>query len=166
MSLTRDFLAQLQLTDDAADRILAAYEEAVAALTQQHDAALAEAQSAHAAYRAQVETERQQSARRAALADALSRFGANSQAIPLMLDACPLAESDWAGDALADEGGTLNAIRARYAPLFDAPRTLPTARIAPPDSPGGPMTLEDLRRMSAEDINRRWATVKQTLDRL
>ena len=164
MSLNRDFLTELQLTGDTADRILAAYEEAVAALTRQHDAALAEAQSAHEAYRMQVEMERRQSARRAALSDALSRFGANPQALPLMLDALSLPEEAWDGDALADEGSILNDVRARYAPMFDKPRTLPTSRIAPPDSPGGPLTLDDLRRMSPEDINRRWSSVKQTLD--
>ena len=163
MSLTRELLAELSLGEADAQRILAAHDEAIRTLNQEHEEALAAAHAEYAAYRADVEQTRRNAARRETLSAALTRFGANPQAIPLMLDALSLPEDAWNGDALADEGCTLTAVRAQYAPLFDAPRVLPTAPIAPPGMSGGPLTHDDLRRMSPDDINRIWPSVIKTL---
>ena len=190
MSLTRKLLKELELTDSAIERIIAAHVETVDALRQERDAALSAAadrdeifrereelrtqseahlsdllrvQTEYTAYRAQVDEAQHRETRRAALADALARAGANADAIPLMVDALPLGRDDWNGDTLADEGSVIARAQAQYAPLFARPQKLPTRRVAPPVDAGGALSHEDLKRMSATDINRNWTAVRQAL---
>lgn len=190
MSLTRKLLKELELNDSTIERIIAAHVETVDALRQERDTALSAAadrdelarerdalrtqseehladlhrmEAEFTAYRTQVDESQHRAARRSALADALSRAGANAQAIPLMVDALPLCSSDWNGDALADEGAVIAQAQSRYAPLFAQPQKLPTLRVAPPVDAGGTLSPEDLKRMSATDINRNWTAVRQAL---
>ena len=86
MSLTRRLLKELELNEDAVERIIAAHVETVDALRQERDAALTagEAQLAEtaaareelSACRAQYDRERHAQARRAALAEALREINA------------------------------------------------------------------------------------------
>lgn len=184
--LNREMLQGLQLNEDVITSILGAHEEAVAALRQEgaasldalaqerdewrtrsqaHETAALSAQEALSAYQAQVEQTQLQQARHAALCDALARFGANEQAIAMMADAAMLTEADWNGDKLADEGAFLCTMKSRYAGLFSVPQSIPTRRVNPPVTPGGALTPDDLRHMSAGDINSNWSAVKQALGR-
>ena len=190
MSLTRKLLKELELTDSAIERIIAAHVETVDTLRQERDAALSAAadrdeifrereelrtqseahlsdllrvQTEYTAYRAQVDEAQHRETRRAALADALARAGANADAIPLMVDALPLGRDDWNSNALADEGSVIARAQAQYAPLFARHQKLPTRRVAPPGDAGGALSHEDLKRMSATDINRNWTAVRQAL---
>lgn len=190
MSLTRRLLRELELNDNAVERIIAAHVETVDALRQERDSAraladtaqsalqerdelrtladahqqeAAAAQEALASYRAQVEEERHHAARRAHLAEALAAQGANPQAIPLLLDAIHLSEEDWTGDALNDSATCLQPYRVRYGALFAERSPLPVTRVAPPVSQGGALTSADVRRMSAKDINQNWSAVRKAL---
>ena len=189
MSLTRKLLKELELNETAIERIIAAHVDTVDVLKQERDSALTRASQAEAAvqeqdelrtlaqtrqqeadtareeltaYRAQVEAERHTAARRAALADALEKQGANQQAIPLLLDAISLPEDAWAGSELCDETA-LQPWRAKYAALFAAKTPMPVTRVAPPISAGGLLTHADLKRMSAAEINRHWNAVRTAL---
>ena len=173
MSLTRKLLKELELNDDAVERIIAAHVDTVDALRQERDAALAqrEAQLAEtasareelSAYRAATEQAQHASARRSALAEALADQGANPQALPLLLDAVTLPEEAWDGDALPDAAAALQAYRAKYPGLFAAKKPIPVKRISPPLSGGGALTHADVKRMSASDINRNWSAVQKAL---
>lgn len=190
MSLTRKLLKELELNDSAIERIIAAHVDTVDALRQERDSALTRAAQIEAsieerdelrtlaethqqeaasareeltAYRTQVETEKHFTARRTALADALTAQGANPQAIPLLLDAITLQEEDWAGDALADAAVTLQPWRAKYGALFAAKTPLPVTKVHPPIHGGGVLTHADVKRMSASDINRNWSAVRNAL---
>ncbi len=192
MSLTRKFLKELELTDEVIEPIIAAhvavtdalkqerdeYRDASAALegmTQErdawremageHQASLEALRAEYEGYQAETEEHRHQAARREALTGALRAAGANPQAIPLLLDALPLPADCWNGDALADEGGLMAKIRAKYSPMFSDPIPLATARVSPPVDMGGVMTQQDLRRMSPDDINRNWDIVATALKR-
>lgn len=190
MSLTRKLLKELELNDAAIERIISAHVETVDGLRQERDSALeraaqiestveerdelralAEAHAQEAAsareeltvYRAQVEEEKHFTARRVALTQALAEQGANPQAIPLLLDAITLREEDWSGDSLTDAAATLQPWRAKYSALFAAKSPLPITRVSPPVSGGGLLTPADVKRMSANDINRNWSAVKTAL---
>ena len=190
MSLTRKLLKELELNETAIERIIAAHVDTVDALRQERDAALtratqieasieerdelrtrldAQTQEAAAAkdelvaYRAQVESEQHASARRTALADALTVHGANPQALPLLLDAISLPEEHWHGDTLADAAASLQPWRAKYGALFAAKSPLPVTRVQPPINGGGTLTPADVKRMSASDINRNWSAVRSAL---
>lgn len=192
MSLTRRLLKELELTDDAVERIIAAHADTVDALKQERDAALIRAQQTEAslqerdelrtladtrlaeasaareeldAYRTRTEARRQQEARRTALAEALAGLGANPQAIPLLLDAVKLPEECWAGDALADPSAALHPVRTQYGAFFTARSPIPVTQVRPPVSAGGLLTHEDIRRMSEGDINRNWSAVSTALTR-
>ena len=187
MSLTRKLLKELELNETAIERIIAAHVDTVDALRQERDSALtravqteasiqerddlrtrldaqtqeaAAAKEELAAYRAQVESERHASARRNALADALTAHGANPQALPLLLDAISLPEEHWHGDALTDAAASLQPWRAKYSALFAAKSAIPVTTVRPPINGGGLLTHADVKRMSASDINRNWSAVR------
>lgn len=190
MSLTRKLLKELELNDNAIERIIAAHADTVDALKQERDSAMTRASQieasieernelrtqmeAHqqeaasireelAAYRAQVEAERHTAARRTALSEALISQGANPQALPLLLDAISLPENAWAGEALADAAASLQPWRAKYGALFAAKSPIAVTRVCPPVGGGGALTHADVKRMSASDINRNWSAVRSAL---
>lgn len=173
MSLTRKLLKELELNEEAVERIIAAHVETVNALQQERDAALgqSEAQQAEtaavreefAAFRASTEQAQQAAARRAALTEALAQQGASSSALPLLLDAITLPEESWAGDTLKDAAAALQAYRVKYPGLFAAKKPLPVTRVSPPLGGGGALTHADVKRMSAGDINRNWSAVQKAL---
>ena len=190
MSLTRKLLREMELNEQAVERIIAAHVETVDALRQERDAALQRASAVEAtqqerdelrslaesrlqeasaaqaeltAYRAQVDAERRHSARRTALTDALTAQGANPQALPLLLDAINLPEDAWSGDSLTDAAASLQPYRAKYSALFAARSPIPVTRVSPPIAGGGTLTPADVKRMSAHDINRNWSAVKTAL---
>lgn len=174
MSLTRKLLKELELTDTAIERIIAAHVDTVDALRQERDAALAQSealqgetaavQAEYTSYRTQVDKEKHASVRRSALASALEKQGANPQALPLLLDAITLPEEAWAGDSLADAEAALHPFRAKYSALFAAKSPVPVKKIRPPVGSGGLLTHADVKRMSADDINRHWSAVKCALE--
>ena len=190
MSLTRKLLKEMELNETAIERIIAAHVETVDALRQERDSALSRAEQVEASlteqeelralalareqeaaavreeltrYRAQVEAEKHSAARRTALSDALTALGANPQALPLLLDAITLPEDAWNGDALADASAALQPWHAKYSAFFAARETIPVTPIRPPVSSGGLLTPADVKRMSADDINRNWNAVKNAL---
>lgn len=189
MSLTRKLLKELELNEEAIERIIAAHADTVDALRTERDAALAAVSAREDAaaerdalrqaaanhlqeaerlrneyddYRRQVEGERTAARREAVLRSALSRAGANEQAIPLLAKAVVTAEEDWENDALRDEAAALAAVRETYAAFFAQPQPLPTDSFSPPLE-GGRLTCEEIRRMSAEEINRNWTQVQDAL---
>lgn len=174
MSLTRKLLKELELNEEAIERIIAAHVDTVDALKQETQEArsAAELQQAQAlavqeeltAYREQVEQEQHASARRCALAEALTSQGANAAALPLLLETVALPEEAWNGDTLTDPAAILTPIRAKYAGLFAARKPIPITRVSPPLNGGGQLTHADVKRMSAHDINRNWSAVKSALE--
>lgn len=175
MSLTRKLLKELELDPSAIERIISAHAETVDALKQEAATAstqltaaqesAAALQADYDAYRTQVEDEKRLSARHQALTAALTEAGANPQALPLLLDAITLPEEAWQGNAIVNPAEALHPWRTKYAALFQVKSPLPVTRAAPPIHTGGLLTPTDVKRMSAEDINRHWSAVKTALQR-
>lgn len=190
MSLTRRLLRELELSDSAIERIIAAHAETIDALRTERDEArtalaeheqvlserdaLREEAAAHQAdaerlrteldtFRQQVSRERTAALRHHTLCQALTRAGANPQAVPLLAQAVTTSDEDWAEDRLLDEDAALRAVREQYAPFFSKTRQLPTDRITPPLQSGGELSREDVQRMSADEINRHWTQVRSAL---
>ncbi len=181
MSLTRRLLKELELTDAAIERVIAAHTATVEALKQERDAALSDAEESArkeldaarqeaaatlaelTAYRAQVEAARMHEARRAALSEALEKHGVNPAALPLMLDAVSIPEEEWDGDALLHADAVVHALQEKYGPLFARRTPLPVQKVEPPVASGGALTHQDVMRMSPEDINRNWSAVQTAL---
>ena len=187
MSLTRSLLKELQISPDAAERIIAAHAESIDALRQERDTARGEAaqlesiraqlaemtqardeacQARDSAreelsalcgqfddYRQAVETEKHHQARHANLRNALQSAGANPHALDLLLLAIHPDESAFDGD------------KAQYGAFFAQPTRLPTDFVSPPVTAAPPLTKEDVRRMSQEDINRNWSSVCSVLSK-
>ena len=165
MALTRRLLKELELNDETIERIIAAHAETVTALQAQatgHENEARRIQGELDAFRQQVESERTGHLRQQTLEDALRRAGANEHAAPLLARTLEIHEGDWDGAQLRDEEAFLSPVRAQYAPFFSQPQPIPTDRISPPLD-GGIITLEDVRRMSAEEINRNWSQVCSAL---
>ena len=195
MSLTRSLLKELQISPDAAERIIAAHAESIDALRQERDAARGEAaqlESIRAAlaemtqardeacqareelsalggqfdsYRQQVETEKHQQTRHANLRAALQSAGANPHALDLLLLALHPDESAFDGDKITDPDALFTPLKAQYGAFFAQPTRLPTDVVSPPVTAAPPLTKEDVRRMSQEDINRNWSSVCSVLSK-
>ena len=173
MSLTRKLLKELELDNNAIERIITAHAETVDALKQEAASAQAQLTAAqeemtsvhaeYAAYRTQAEGEKRHAARHAALSAALLDAGANPAALPLLLDAIALPEEAWQDNALPDPDAALHPWRTKYAALFQVKSPIPVTRVSPPIHAGGLLTPADVKRMSAEDINTHWSAVKTAL---
>lgn len=175
MSLTRKLLKEMELSSSVIERIISAHAETVDALKQEAAAASAQLASAqeraaalqadYDAYRSHAENEQRLAARQQALSAALTQAGANPQALPLLLDAITLPEEAWQDNALSNPAEALYPWRTKYAALFQVKSPLPVTRVQPPVPTGGLLTHADVKRMSADDINRHWSAVKTALQR-
>jgi len=189
MSLTRRLLRELALNDDAIERIIAAHVETVDALRSErdearsaaaaleqtaaerdelHEAAMTHQQEAqrlqaeYEMYRHQVETERTAQGRANAIREALRSAGANELALPLLAQAVQTTESDWDGTALRETADVLTPVLEQYGAFFSHPIPIPTDPVSPPLD-GSALSREDIRIMSAEEINRNWSQVSSAL---
>lgn len=190
MSLNRKVLRELKLEDDVIEQVLSLHHEAVDALRTELDEAVAAAagreeavaqaealrseSAAHQeeaarlqteldAFRRQVHEERTAAGRQSALEEALRQAGANEYAVPLLAQAIQTSEEDWDGASLTDAAHTLAPVTEQYAAFFSEPVPLPTQRVTPPLSSAALLTHQDLRAMTAEEINQNWSQVRQAL---
>ncbi|MBQ2954274.1 MAG: hypothetical protein IJE07_12155 [Clostridia bacterium] len=154
MTLTREFLTELNLPEDAISRILDAHTNALDA----HQAEAARIQGEFDVFRLQVDQQRTHQARQAVIRAALVDSGANEAAAPLLALAVSTTEEDWDGASLRDASAVLAPVREQYAGFFSQRVPLSTDRITPPLD-GGTLSLEDVRRMSPGEINDNWSLV-------
>ena len=112
-----------------------------------------------------METEKHQQARHANLRAALQSAWANPHALDLLLLALHPDESAFDGDEITDQDALLTPLKAQYGAFFAQPTRLPTDVVSPPVTAAPPLTKEDVRRMSQEDINRNWSSVCYVLSK-
>lgn len=177
MALTRQLLKDMQLTDEAIEQIIAAHVSTIEALKSERDAALAEAeelraatdqsaaqvQQAFDAYRAQVEQEQQTRKALELLRLSMLQAGCNEKAIDLLIQSIDAAQLELEGGMLKNGPALIAEMRARYADFFARPVRMPAPTLQPLISSGGPLTRDDLSRMSVDEINRNWNAVKGVL---
>ena len=108
---------------------------------------------------------RRKSTSRRALRAALQSAGANPHALDLLLLALHPDESAFDGDEITDPDALLTPLKAQYGAFFAQPTRLPTDVVSPPVTAAPPLTKEDVRRMSQEDINRNWSIVCSVLSK-
>lgn len=161
MTLTRQLLKELDIPDEAAARVLSAYEADMAARQRETETLRA----AFDEYRAQVDAQRLAAERQGALREALVAAGAEPKAAELLTLAVSLDDEAWDGVKLRDPAISLAPTREKYAWLFAEPAVEPTPAVAPPFDARGPLTRDDIARMSEQDINRQWRTVAHALGR-
>ncbi len=151
MAITHKFLKALGISEDASEEIISAHRETVDSIKAERDELLARANTvdtltaerdklkhdleetmAHAgdvgkvqaefdAYKAQIETEKSNSAKLKLIRTALEKAGANPAAIDLMMNAVALDKVELNGDTLKDEGSVVNPIKESHAALFGTP---------------------------------------------
>ena len=86
-------------------------------------------------------------------------------ALDLLLLALHPDESAFDGDEITDPDALLTPLKAQYGAFFAQPTRLPTDVVSPPVTAAPPLTKEDVRRMSQEDINRNWSSVCSVLSK-
>nr|MBR4280930.1 hypothetical protein [Clostridia bacterium] len=161
MALTRKLLKELELNEVIIERIIAAHAETVDGLrteSARHEHEAQQLRSEFDAYRLEIHNERTAAQRKESLREALSRAGANEQALDLLSLAVTTTENDWDGPRLKDESLTLHPVKAQYAAFFSQPSPIPTDPVAPPLDTST-LTMEDVRRMSSGEINRNWSAI-------
>lgn len=177
MSLTRQLLKDLQLSDESIEQIIAAHIETVNALKAERDAAAnelealraasgqsaAEVQAAFDAYRAKVEADQDTAKALKLIRLAMLQAGCNEKAIDLLIQAVDPAELKLENGSLKNGAAIIAELRSKYAAFFAQPVRMAAPTIQPPIPTGGALTREDISRMSAEEINRNWNAVKSVL---
>ena len=71
-------------------------------------------------------------------------------------------ETDASG-ALRDPDAVTESLRSRYGLLFRRTEEIPAPALRPPRAAAPGLTRDDLRRMSAEEINAQWSAVRDAL---
>ena len=113
--------------------------------------------------REEAEALRARSAAARSLREALAAAGAMPEAVELLAAAVPGERLRLTPEGALEGGDALlDGLRSRYGFLFCPEAPLPTAPLAPPRE-GAPLRAAALRTMSAEEINRRWAEVREAL---
>ncbi len=148
MAITHKLLKALGISDEAIDEIITAHRETVDAIKAERDELLTRASTvdtltaerdklrhdleeaqAHTgdagkvqaefdAYKAQIETEKSNSAKRKLVHAALEKAGANPAALDLLTNTVALDKVELNGDTLKDEDSVINPIRESHAALF------------------------------------------------
>lgn len=166
MSLTRKLLRELELNEEAIERIIGAHAETVDALRAEaaaHQQETSRVQAAFDAFRLESEQARITAQRQSVLRETLTRAGVNELAVPLLAQTLSTADADWDGQQLRDAEAFLAPVREQYAGFFTRTEVLPTDQVSPPLEGSGSLTREDVRRMSASEINQHWPLVRSAL---
>lgn len=115
--------------------------------------------------RAREETEAVRSRSLAArtLRDSLAAAGALPEAVELLAAAVPGERLRLTPEGALDGGDALlDGLRSRYGFLFRPEAVMPVPALTPPRD-GAQLSPSALRSMTAEEINRRWAEVREAL---
>lgn len=177
MALTRQLLKDMQLTDENIEQIIAAHVATIEALKNERDAAAAENQALRAAadqsaaqvqqafdaYRAQVEQDRQTRKALEILRLSMLQAGCNEKALDLLIQSIDPAALEMEGGMLKNSAALIADLRSKYADFFARPVRMPAPTLQPPVTASGPLTRDDLSRMSVDEINRNWSAVKGVL---
>lgn len=183
MSLTRKLLKELNLPEEAIERIIDAHVATTDALKTERDALRTDLTAAQAqladltpraesaarleadftAYREKTAADFLALARQSTLRAALLHAGANPQAVDLLAAAATPPADAWDGARLADPALAIDPLREQYSTLFQRPMALPTPRLAPPADTQGLLTRADVSKMSEQDILANWSAVQTAL---
>lgn len=173
MALTRKFLEEAGLNKEVLEKIIQAHGETVDALKKERDewkrraeaeeqaSGRAEVQATFDAYKAQVEKERLEGRKTAALQKALAEAGvARAGFRELLLRGIDLAKVELDGENVKNAEAVIAPLKESYADCFS---TLQTQGTPPLDPPGGVIRKTDLRQMSAQEINDNWEEISALL---
>lgn len=190
MALTRNYLKSMGLTEEQVNAIIEnhtdsidglkaelatarAAAETVEALTKERDELkdklskagdAAKVQADFDAFRQQVETEKANAAKSAAVRKALKASGVQREEfLDLLMGKVELDKVEMDGDAVKDEASFVAPFKASYAGCFADEHTGGTPPLNPPGGENKTYTREQLRQMSPEEINRNWDAIKGNL---
>ncbi len=191
MALTRNYLKSMGLTEEQVNAIIENHTDTVEGLKKERDTLKAAADSVEAltrerdeykdklskagdaakvqadfdAFRQQVEKEKTHTRKMQAYDALLKDVGVARDSFRQTL--CKTADMEKI--ELDDKGAVKDAealkerIRADYADFIGTVHNDPTPTITPPSGGGKTFTAEQIRGMSAEEINKNWEAVSKTL---
>jgi len=190
MALTRNFLKSMGLTEEQVNAIIEnhtdsidglkaelatarAAAETVEALTKERDELkdklskagdAAKVQAEFDAYRQQVEAEKANAIKTAAVRKTLKDSGvARDEFLELLLGKVDLAKVEMEGEAVKDAAALVDPLKAAYAGCFAQENTGGTPPLEPPAGGNKTYTRDQLRQMSPAEINRNWDAIKGNL---
>ncbi|MDO4483591.1 MAG: hypothetical protein Q4C54_03905 [Clostridia bacterium] len=143
--MTLDELRAMNLPEESTEQLWTALEEA-----------------AHRAEKAEGELTRLHLEEKSRLLNAaLTEAGLHPDAARLLAEKVDAESLHVESGVLKNSRATVETLKLTYPGLF--PEAKPVARIAPPTGQTPRLTRDALAAMSAEDINRSWAYVKEAL---
>lgn len=190
MSLTRKLLKEMDLAEDQIEQIILAHADTISALKAEIAQAKADCdsaneekallleklselshwqeeaqrvQSAFDAYKEQAAQAQSDAEKQQLIRQALIDAGANEKALDLLSRLIDPAALDIQEGKLANAQALVDPIRETYGAFFAQPVLIPTPTIQPPASSHGALRVEDIARMSSQEINANWAAVRSVL---
>lgn len=142
---------------------LATFETDKATLTQERDTARSEFD----AYKAQIETERTNTAKRDAVRTALRNGGVErSDFQDLIINSMNLDDVKIGENGIEGADTFIETTKSKYPSCFGTVQEGGTPPVNPPSgNPPRSLTMAQIEKMSAEEINANWDAVQQTLSK-
>lgn len=190
MALTRKFLKSLGLDEDKVDSIIEAHTESTDALKKQRDEAAdkiaelesitkerdslkaqlekagdaAKVQAEFDAYKDSVAKEKANAGKKSAVIAALKNAGvAREEFVDLLIGKIDMEQVEMDGETAKNADALIEPLKASYSGCFGKTETLGTPPVAPPSGGGKTFTREQLKNMSADEINANWDAVQSAL---
>ena len=190
MALTRKFLKSMGLEDEKIDSIIEAHTETVDALKKERDDAITRAESITElekerdslreqldnagdadkvkaefdAYKAQVEADKMNAGKKAALAAAFKEAGVQrDDFVDLLLRAVDLDAVEMDGDKLKDSAAVIDPFKQSHGSCFAVTQTQGVPTVNPPAGAPQKLTREDVNRMSEQEILANWGAVQAAI---
>ena len=192
MALTRKLLKGMGLTDEQVDTIIEAHTESTDGLKnqlaqyktdaeklpgvqQELDALKAagdggykekyEAEhSAFETYKTQVETEKTNAVKTAAVSKALKDAGVQRDVfVDLLMSKIDLGKVEIEGDGVKDVAALIDPLKSSYGDCFATIITTGTPPANPPSGGNGVITRDQVKGMSRDEINANWDAVQAAL---
>ena len=190
MALTRKFLKSLGLDEDKVDSIIEAHTESTDALKKQRDEAsdkiaelesitkerdslkaqlekagdAAKVQAEFDAYKDSVAKEKANAGKKSAVIAALKNAGvARDEFVDLLIGKIDLEQVEMDGETAKNADALIEPLKSSYSGCFGKTETVGTPPVAPPSGGGKTFTREQLKNMSADEINANWDAVQSAL---
>lgn len=189
MALTRKFLKSLGLDEDKVEAIIDAHTESTDALKQQRDEAngkiaelesitqerdtlktqlekagdAAKIQAEFEAYKSGIEKEKAQAGKKNAMIGALKNAGVRPEFVDLLIDKVDMDKVEMEGETAKNAEALISPIKASYSGLFGEITTGGVPPIAPPTGGGKTYTKDQIKTLTAEEINANWDAVQSAL---
>lgn len=141
------------------------YKQKLEDLQGKYDTDIAAKQKEYDDFKTATETQKEVDTKKSLLRSQLTADGANSKLVDLLELKFDIDAIELDGDKIKDWETVSKSVKEQYADVFGTTQTQGAKVATPPANNQSSYTIEDVRKMSAQDINKNWDKIKNTLQK-